>query len=84
MSATRIEACSIAVVREPDVPVYEPVVVATRVSPMVKKVPAFEPFKTFDQPVPAVIALVCGCVQMIRETQLAVKALAYDAKSHLG
>jgi Protein of unknown function (DUF2721) len=32
----------------------------------------------------AVIALVCGCVLMIRETQLAVKGLAYDAKSHLG
>jgi Protein of unknown function (DUF2721) len=32
----------------------------------------------------AVIALVCGCVMMIRETQLAVKGLAYDAKSHLG
>jgi hypothetical protein len=30
----------------------------------------------------AVIALVCGCVLMIRETQLAVKGLAYDAKSH--
>jgi len=32
----------------------------------------------------AVIALVCGCVLMIRETQLAVEGLAYDAKSHLG
>jgi hypothetical protein len=32
----------------------------------------------------AVIALVCGCVLMIRETQLAVKGLAYEAKSHLG
>jgi hypothetical protein len=32
----------------------------------------------------AVMALVCGCVMMIRETQLAVKGLAYDAKSHLG
>jgi hypothetical protein len=32
----------------------------------------------------AVIALVCGCVLMIRETQLAIKGLAYDAKSHLG
>ena len=32
----------------------------------------------------AVIALVCGCVLMIRETQLAVKGLAYDAKAHLG
>ena len=31
----------------------------------------------------AVIALVCGCVLMIRETQLAVKGLAYDAKSHI-
>jgi hypothetical protein len=31
----------------------------------------------------AVIALVCGCVLMIRETQLAVKGLAYEAKSHL-
>ena len=30
----------------------------------------------------AVIALVCGCVLMIGETQLAVKGLAYDAKSH--
>jgi Protein of unknown function (DUF2721) len=28
----------------------------------------------------AVIALVCGCVLMIRETQLAVKGLAYTAK----
>jgi Protein of unknown function (DUF2721) len=32
----------------------------------------------------AVIALVCGCVLMIRETQLAVKGLAYDAKAHIG
>jgi uncharacterized protein DUF2721 len=32
----------------------------------------------------AVISLVCGCVLMIRETQLAVKGLAYDAKSHGG
>jgi hypothetical protein len=32
----------------------------------------------------AVIALVCGCVLMIRETQLAVKGLAYDAKSQMG
>src|SRR5580693_6596810 len=32
----------------------------------------------------AVIALVCGCVLMIRETQLAVKGLAFDAKSHIG
>ena len=32
----------------------------------------------------AVIALVCGCVMMIRETQLAVTGLAYDAKAHLG
>jgi hypothetical protein len=32
----------------------------------------------------AVIALVCGCVLMIRETQLAVKGLAYEAKSHAG
>jgi hypothetical protein len=31
----------------------------------------------------AVIALVCGCVLMIRETQLAVKGLACDAKSHI-
>ena len=30
----------------------------------------------------AVIALVCGCVLMIRETQLAVIGLADDAKSH--
>src|SRR5208282_2167933 len=29
----------------------------------------------------AVIALVCGCSLMIRETQLAVKGLAYEAKS---
>jgi len=32
----------------------------------------------------AVIALVCGCSLMIRETQLAVKGLAYEAKSHTG
>ena len=32
----------------------------------------------------AVIALVCGCVLMIRETQLAVKDLAKEAKSHIG
>jgi hypothetical protein len=32
----------------------------------------------------AVIALVCGCLLMIRETQLAVKGLAYEAKPHLG
>src|SRR5277367_6836681 len=32
----------------------------------------------------AVVALVCGCVLMIRETQLAVRGLAYEAKSHLG
>ena len=32
----------------------------------------------------AVIALVCGCFLMIRETQLAVKGLAYEAKSHTG
>src|ERR1700723_2068169 len=32
----------------------------------------------------AVISLVCGCVLMIRETQLAVKGLAYDAKAHGG
>jgi hypothetical protein len=32
----------------------------------------------------AVIALVCGCVLMIRETQLAVKGLAYEAKSLIG
>lgn len=31
----------------------------------------------------AVIALVCGCVQMIRETQLAVSGLAFEAKSHV-
>src|SRR5271169_4680338 len=30
----------------------------------------------------AVISLVCGCVLMIRETQLAVRGLAVDAKSH--
>ena len=32
----------------------------------------------------AVIALVCGCWWMIRETQLAVKGLASEAKSHTG
>jgi hypothetical protein len=32
----------------------------------------------------AIIALVCGCVLMIRETQLAVKGLVYEAKSHIG
>ena len=32
----------------------------------------------------AVISLVCGCVLMIRETQLAVRGLAYDAKAHGG
>ena len=32
----------------------------------------------------AVISLVCGCVLMIRETQLAVRGLAFDAKSHGG
>jgi uncharacterized protein DUF2721 len=32
----------------------------------------------------AVIALVCGCVLMIRETQLAVQGLAYEAKLHIG
>jgi hypothetical protein len=31
----------------------------------------------------AVIALVCGCVHMIRETQLAVRGLASDAASQL-
>ena len=31
----------------------------------------------------AVLALVCGCVQMIRETQLAVRGLASDAAAHL-
>jgi hypothetical protein len=31
----------------------------------------------------AVVALVCGCVLMIRETQLAVRDLAYEAKSHI-
>ena len=30
----------------------------------------------------AVIALACGCVLMIRETQLAIEGLAYAAKSH--
>jgi hypothetical protein len=29
----------------------------------------------------AVVSLVCGCVQMIRETQLAVMGLAYEAKT---
>jgi uncharacterized protein DUF2721 len=32
----------------------------------------------------AVIALVSGCVLMIRETQLAVRGLAYEAKSQIG
>ena len=32
----------------------------------------------------AVIALVCGCFLMIRETQLAVRGLAYEARSHAG
>ena len=32
----------------------------------------------------AVVALVCGCVLMIRETQLAVRGLAYEATSHIG
>jgi Protein of unknown function (DUF2721) len=32
----------------------------------------------------AVIALVCGCVLMIRETQLAVRGLDYEAKSLIG
>jgi hypothetical protein len=32
----------------------------------------------------AVVALVCGCVLMIRETQLAVEGLAYDANPHIG
>jgi hypothetical protein len=32
----------------------------------------------------AVIALVCGCFLMIRETQLAVKGLAYEAKPFIG
>jgi hypothetical protein len=32
----------------------------------------------------AVIALVCGCIMMIHETQLAVKGLAYEARSHIG
>jgi hypothetical protein len=32
----------------------------------------------------AVIALVCGSVLMIRETQLAVEGLAYEAKSQFG
>jgi hypothetical protein len=31
----------------------------------------------------AVIALVCGCVLMIRETQLAVQSLAREVKAHL-
>jgi len=31
----------------------------------------------------AVTALVCGCVLMIRETQLAIEGLAYEAKSHV-
>jgi hypothetical protein len=30
-----------------------------------------------------VISLVCGCVLMIRETQLAVESLAREAKAHL-
>ncbi len=32
----------------------------------------------------AVIALVWGCLLMIRETQHAVRSLAYDPKSHIG
>jgi hypothetical protein len=32
----------------------------------------------------AAVALVCGCVLMIREKQLAVRGLAYEAKSHIG
>jgi hypothetical protein len=32
----------------------------------------------------AVTALACGSVLMIRETQLAVKGLAYETKSHIG
>jgi hypothetical protein len=32
----------------------------------------------------AVISLVCGCVLMIRETQLAVRGLAYEVKSDIG
>jgi hypothetical protein len=32
----------------------------------------------------AVVALACGCVLMIRETQLAVRGLADDAKSRIG
>ena len=32
----------------------------------------------------AVISLVCGGVLMIRETQLAVRGLAYDARAHSG
>jgi hypothetical protein len=32
----------------------------------------------------AIISLVSGCVLMIRETQLAVKGLASEAKSHIG
>jgi len=31
----------------------------------------------------AIISLVCGCVLMIRETQLAVRSLASEATSHL-
>jgi hypothetical protein len=32
----------------------------------------------------AVVALVGGCVLMIQETKLAVRGLAYEAKSHIG
>jgi hypothetical protein len=32
----------------------------------------------------AVVSLVCGCVQMIRENQLAVEGLASEAKAHIG
>ncbi|HTZ59363.1 MAG TPA: DUF2721 domain-containing protein [Acidobacteriaceae bacterium] len=32
----------------------------------------------------AVVALVCGCVLMIRETQLAVRGLASEARAHSG
>jgi hypothetical protein len=31
----------------------------------------------------AVIALVCGCVLMIRETQLAVRGLTFEANAHI-
>lgn len=50
---------------------------------------AADPFSILTVVVaPAVLtnasSVVCGCVLMIRETQLAVKGLAYDATFHIG